>query len=261
VTLVDSHCHLDDPRFDGDRELVIERAANAGVEIILTVGTGEGPPDLEAGLRVASTHERIFATVGVHPHDASKAAGDTWDRLRQLVAHPKVLAIGEIGLDYYYDNSPRVQQQAAFEEQLRISKETGKPVIIHTRDAWEDTMRILRGNWTASGIMHCFSGGPSEAKQALDMGFYLGFGGVITFPKADKVREAAKFTPLDRILVETDAPYLAPVPHRGKRNEPVFVLDTARRLAELKEIPIEELAEASTGNFRRLCLPEAIGSE
>jgi TatD DNase family protein len=260
VTLVDSHCHLDDSRFDNDRELVIERAAEAGVEIILTVGTGEGPPDLEAGLRVASTHKRIFATVGVHPHDARKADGDTWSRLRRLAAHPKVLAIGEIGLDYYYDNSPRELQRSAFEEQLRIAKETGKPVVIHTRDAWEETVSILHESWSGGGIMHCFSGGPSEAKQTLDMGFYLGFGGVITFPKADKVCEAAKFAPLDRLLVETDAPYLAPVPHRGERNEPVFILDTARRLAELKGIPIEELAGATTSNFRRLCLPDAIGS-
>jgi len=228
--------------------------------MILTVGTGSGPPDLEVALRVAAAHANVFATVGIHPHDAAKADGETWSRLKDLAGRNDVLAIGEIGLDYYYDNSPRQQQRAAFEVQLQIAHETGKPVIIHTRDAWDDTLVILRNKNTLSGVMHCFSGGASEAEQAVNLGFYLGFGGVITFPKADRVREAAKVTPLDRLLVETDAPYLAPVPHRGKRNEPLFVLDSARRLAELKGISVEELAEVTTDNFKRLCLPDTIGS-
>jgi TatD DNase family protein len=174
-----------------------------------------------------------------------------------------VVAVGEIGLDYHYDNSPRDQQQAAFVEQLRIAARARKPIVIHTREAWEDTWRLLEEHWTArtaGGIMHCFSGGPEEARRALDMGFHLAFGGVATYPKADRVREAARLTPLDRLLVETDAPYLAPAPMRGKRNEPAFLVGTARRLAELRAEPLDTLAQATTGNFRRLCLPGRSGS-
>jgi TatD DNase family protein len=174
--------------------------------------------------------------------------------MEQLMAHPKVVAIGEIGLDYHYDNSPRDQQQAAFIEQLRIARELAKPIVIHTREAWEDTWRLLEQHWQGVGILHCFSGGPLEARRALDMGFYLAFGGVVTYPKADGVREAAKLTPLDRLLIETDAPYLAPVPHRGKRNEPAYIVETARRLAELRGDSVDELASATTENFQRLCL-------
>jgi TatD DNase family protein len=264
MTLVDSHCHLDDPQFDSDREAVIDRALAAGVELMMAIGAGSGPPDLEAGIRLAEAHASIYATVGVHPHDASKAEEGTWRRLAELLSHPKVLAIGEIGLDYYYDNSPREQQRAVFAEQLRIARDAGKPVVIHTRDAWEDTIGLLHKHWGAGspgGIMHCFSGGPEEAEQALAMGFSLGFGGVVTFPKAHRVREAALSTPSDRLVVETDAPYLAPVPKRGKRNEPAFVVETARKLAELRHEQLEHLAAATTENFRRLCLPEAEASE
>jgi TatD DNase family protein len=254
MRLTDSHCHLDDKQFDADREAVIERALAAGVTCMLTVGTGDGPPDLEAGIRLAEAHECLWATVGVHPHDARKACPETWRKLEQLVAHPKVVAVGEIGLDYHYDNSPRDQQQAAFIEQLRIARELAKPIVIHTREAWEDTWRLLEQHWQGVGILHCFSGGPLEARRALDMGFYLAFGGVVTYPKADGVREAAKLTPLDRLLIETDAPYLAPVPHRGKRNEPAYIVETARRLAELRGDSVDELASATTENFQRLCL-------
>ena len=254
MTLTDSHCHLDDKQFDADREAVIERALPAGVTCMLTVGTGDGPPDLEAGIRLAEAHECLWATVGGHPHDARKAGPETWRKLEQLAAHPKVVAVGEIGLDYHYDNSPRDQQQAAFIEQLRIARELAKPIVIHTREAWDDTWRLLEEHWQGVGIMHCFSGGPEEARRALDMGFYLAFGGVVTYPKADGVREAAKLTPLDRLLIETDAPYLAPVPHRGKRNEPAYIVETARRLAELRGDSVDELASATARNFQRLCL-------
>ena len=256
MTLVDSHSHLDDPRFEADREAVIERALAAGVTTLLAVGTGDGPPDIEAGIRLAAAHASVLATVGVHPHDARKAGPETWRRLEALLSHPKVVAVGEIGLDYHYDNSPRDQQRQAFVEQMAIARRARKPIVIHTREAWPDTWRLLEEHWASSGlggIMHCFSGGPEEARRALDMGFHLAFGGVATYPKADRVREAALLTPLDRLLVETDAPYLAPVPMRGKRNEPAFIVETARRLAELRGESLEALAEATSANFHRLC--------
>ncbi len=257
--MIDSHCHLDDPQFDADRQAVIERALAAGVTTLLAVGTGDGPPDLEAGIRLAGAYDFVWATVGVHPHDARKANAETWRRLEELLAHPKVVAVGEIGLDYHYDNSPRDQQRAAFTEQLQIAARGGKPIVIHTREAWDDTWRLLEEHWAPhglGGIMHCFSGGPEEARRALEMGFHLAFGGVVTYPKANRVREAARLTPLDRLLVETDAPYLAPVPMRGKRNEPAFIVETARRLAELRGEPLEMLAQATTDNYLHLCLPD-----
>jgi TatD DNase family protein len=163
-----------------------------------------------------------------------------------------VLAVGEIGLDYHYDFSPRDVQRAVFEQQLALAAESAKPIVIHTREAWDDTLAILRAHWRGAGIMHCFTGDEAQARQALDLGFHLSFGGVLTFPKADAVRQAARVTPLDRILIETDCPYLAPVPHRGKRNEPAFVVETARRLAEVRGESPEAIAEATTRNFERL---------
>lgn len=248
ITLVDSHCHLDDAQFDADREAVIERAREAGVAQILAIGSG--PPDLEAGIRLADAWPHILATVGVHPHDAGKATGDTFDRLAELLAHPKVVAIGEIGLDYHYDFSPREVQREVFSRQLAMAG--GKPVIIHTREAWDDTLRLLREHAGLTGIFHCFSGGPEEAEQVLGMGFHISFAGVVTFPKALRVQEAARMAPSDRLLIETDAPYLAPVPKRGRRNEPAFVIETARRLAELRGEPLEQMAAATTANFLRL---------
>jgi TatD DNase family protein len=252
VKLVDSHCHLDDSKFDDDREQAIERARAAGVERMLAIGTGDGPPDLETAIRLADRYPFLFATIGVHPHDASKATSETYDSLRALTSHPKVLGIGEIGLDYHYDFSPRDVQREVFERQLAIAREAGKPIIIHTREAWEDTLAILKQHWNGGGIMHCFTGDAVQARQALDIGFHLSFGGVLTFPKADSLREAARLTPSDRLLVETDCPYLAPVPHRGKRNEPAFVVETARRLAEVRGTTPEEIAELTTANFDRL---------
>lgn len=258
MNLVDSHCHLDDRQFDEDREAVIERALEVGVTRMLSIGTGDGPPDLEAAVRLADRYSFIYASGGVHPHDASKADGETFRRLEQVLKHPKVLAVGEIGLDYYYDHSPRGRQQEVFVEQLRIASDARLPVIIHTRDAWDDTMRLLRQHWQPTGlggIMHCFSGGPDEARQALELGLHISFAGIVTFPKADTVREAARIVPLDRLLVETDCPYLAPAPKRGRRNEPSFAVHTARRLAELRELTLDHLADATAKNFNRLCLP------
>jgi TatD DNase family protein len=250
--VIDSHCHLDDAVFDADREAVIQRALDAGVELMVAIGTGKGPPDLEAGIRLADAHPQFVATVGVHPHDAAKAVPDTWQRLESLLAHPKVIAIGEIGLDYHYDFSPRDVQRDVFARQLRIAAAHRKPIVIHTREAWDDTIALLEHHWAPHGlpgIMHCFTGSPDQAERALALGFYISFGGVVTFPKAADLHEAARTVPLDRILLETDAPYLAPVPQRGKRNEPAFLAHTARRLAELRGVAVEEIARATTENF------------
>src|SRR5215472_3280873 len=243
MQLVDTHCHLDSDQFDSDREAVIKRALAAGVEWMMAIGTGEGPPDLEAAIRLADRYPFIFATIGVHPHDASKAADETLDRLRELAHHPKVLAIGEIGLDYHYNFSPRGVQGEIFERQLALAREAGKPIVIHTREAWADTLDLIRSHWRGEGIMHCFTGDEVQAREALDLGFYLGFGGVLTFPKAESTRQAARIAPADRILIETDCPYLAPVPHRGKRNEPAFIRETVKRLAEIRGVPPERIAE------------------
>jgi len=252
VRLVDSHVHLDDRKFDADREAVIERALAAGVERMMAIGTGNGPPDLETAIRQAERYPFIAATIGVHPHDTSKATPETFARLRELAAHPKVAAIGEIGLDYHYDFSPRDVQRAVFLKQLEIAAEAGKPIVIHSREAWADTMAVLGSGHR--GILHCFTGDSQQAREALALGFHLAFGGVLTFPKADAVREAARITPLDRLLVETDCPYLAPLPHRGKRNEPAFVVEVARRLAEVRGCTLDEIAGQTTRNFERLCL-------
>jgi TatD DNase family protein len=254
VNLVDSHCHLDDSKFDEDREQVIERARAAGVGTLMAIGTGSGPPDLEVAVRQADRYPFIYATIGVHPHDASKATDESFVKLRELSAHAKVLAVGEIGLDYHYDFSPRDVQRSVFEQQLAIASDAGLPIVIHTREAWDDTLAVLRDHWTGGGIMHCFTGDEHQARQALDLGFHLSFGGVLTFPKAENVRQAARIVPDDRLLVETDCPYLAPVPHRGKRNEPAFVVESARRLAEVRGTDLERIAEVTTRNFEHLCL-------
>ncbi len=252
----DSHCHLDDQKFDADRDAAIARALAAGVDRMMAIGTGDGPPDLEAAIRLADAHPAIYATIGVHPHDAAKATDETFARLSELTRHPKVLAMGEMGLDYHYDFSPRDVQRHVFERQLALAREARKPIVIHTREAWDDTLAILRANWTGEGIMHCFTGDERQAREALDLGFYLSFGGVLTFPKAEEVRQAVRIAPEDRILIETDSPYLAPVPHRGKRNEPAFVVETARRLAETRGVPLETIARATSANFERLCQPD-----
>jgi TatD DNase family protein len=257
--LIDSHCHLDGVRFAADRDAVIERARAAGVQLLLAIGTGDGPPDLEVALRLAEAYPFIYATAGVHPHDAAKWTPECIPQLRSLMGHRKIVGLGEIGLDYHYDFSPREVQQAVFIEQLQIAAEARKPIAIHTREAWPDTFAILEEHWTPAalpGIMHCFTGGPAEAERSLAMGFTISFSGIVTYPKAPEVQEAARLTPLDRILVETDAPYLAPLPHRGKRNEPAFVVETAKKIAELKNVTYSEVAAATTANFLRL-FPEA----
>ncbi len=252
--MIDSHCHVDSEQFDSDREAVIARALAAGVSTMLAIGTGEGPPHLDAAIQLADKHEAFLATVGVHPHSAVRVTPETYPELNRLARHPKVVAIGEIGLDYHYDFSPREEQHEVFIRHLQLAKELRLPIIIHTREAWRDTIDILKEHWDTAlgGIFHCFSEGVAEAEEALAMNFHFGLGGVLTFPKAEKLREAASFIPLDRILLETDAPYLAPIPYRGKRNEPAYVVDTAKRLAALRGLTVSELDELTSQNFRRL---------
>lgn len=252
--MIDSHCHLDNDQFEADRAAAIERALSAGVRTLLAIGTGEGPPHLDAAIALADQHEAFLATVGVHPHNASRVEPETYARLEELSQHPKCIAIGEIGLDYHYDFSPREVQAEVFVRQMDLARKLKLPIIIHTREAWSDTVGLLRQYWDTSlgGVFHCFSEGMVEAREALDLNFHLGFGGVTTFPKADRIREAASIVPLERILLETDAPYLAPVPYRGKRNEPAYMMETARRLAALRGITLEELDEITTRNFRQL---------
>lgn len=255
MTLVDSHTHLDDRRFGDDRDTVVQRALDAGVTRMLSIGTGEGPPDLEAAVRVADSYPAVFASVGLHPEHAPKATQADYDRLAGLLGHPKVLLLGEIGLDYHWKPYDERLQADAFVQQMEIAAAARKPISIHTRDAWEDTIELLRRHWASTGlpcIMHCFTGNPAQAKQALDLGFYLSFSGVVTYPKATDVHDSARFTPLDRILVETDAPYLPPVPFRGKRNEPSYLVHTAKRVAELRRIDPEELSTATIRNFETL---------
>lgn len=243
--LIDSHCHLDSQEFDADRDAVIQRALEAGVERMVAIGS-------EAAVQLAERYPCFYATAGIHPHDASKAIEDSFKRLDELLAHPKVVAVGEIGLDYHYDFSPRDTQKTVFMRQMEIAAARKKPIVIHTREAWDDTFALL--HLCPHGVMHCFSGGPVEAQRALDLGFHLSFGGIVTYPKAPAVQEATKMTPLDRLLIETDAPYLAPIPRRGKRNEPAFITHTARKLAELRGVTFEEIARATTENARRLLL-------
>lgn len=255
--LVDSHCHLDSKEFDADRDDAIRRAVDAGVTRMVVIGTGEGPPDLEAGVRLADQHSELYATAGIHPHDAAKASDADLKNVRELLRHPKVVAVGEIGLDYHYDFAPRDRQRAMFLAQLAIAKEAGTPVVIHTREAWDDTFALLAEYWAPheiGGIMHCFSGGPEQARRSLELGFYLSFGGIVTFPKAAEIRQAAAEAPADRILVETDAPYLAPVPKRGKRNEPAYVVHSVAKLAEVRNVAPAEIARQTTTNFEKLCL-------
>lgn len=252
--MIDSHCHLDGKQFDADRMEAIERALAAGVTTMLAIGTGEGPPDLEAGLRMCELHPAFLATVGVHPHNASAVREEIYGALRELARRDKVVAIGEIGLDYHYNFSPRDVQLEVFRRHLRIARETGMPIVIHTREAWADTARLLREEWddALGGVFHCFTEGPAQAEEALELGFHCGLGGVVTYPKAEALREAVRLLPLERILLETDAPYLAPIPHRGKRNEPSFVLHSAAKVAELKQVSVADLDKATSANFARL---------
>lgn len=257
MPFVDSHCHIDGPEYDADREEVIARALDAGVTAMLNVGTGDpGSGAFERAVELAEKHETIFAAIGVHPHDAKLFDDDAEKRLVDLASDSKrVIAWGEIGLDYHYDHSPRDVQREVFRRQLRIARSRSLPVVIHSREADEDTIEILRAEltgYTPAGVLHCFGGGLAMAQQAVELGFYISFAGNLTFKKAEDLRDIARQLPLDRLLVETDCPYLTPVPFRGKRNEPARVVETARQLAELHGKDWEEMGRITSENFARL---------
>jgi len=255
--LVDSHCHLDFPDFETERDAVIERARDAGVGRLVTICTR--PSRLDATLAIARAHDDVFAAVGVHPHEAAEEGDITAEALEALAAERKIVGIGETGLDYFYDHSPRAAQQASFRTHMRAARRTGLPLIVHTRDADEDTVALLRegasdgqagaGAGPLRGVIHCFSGGPELARASVELGFYISFSGILTFKKSDALRAIAAEVPMDRLLVETDSPYLAPVPRRGKRNEPAYVAHTAAVLAEVKGVGAAEIAERTTANF------------
>src|SRR6185369_8565264 len=253
---IDSHAHIEGKEFDADREAVIHRALDAGVETIVCVGNGEVAADSHAAaFRIAEQYPFIFTTVGVHPHEARLLDGKLYAQLMELSQHPKVIAWGEIGLDYHYDNSPRDVQCDAFRKQLQMARERRLPAVIHTREAEEDTLRILREEWADAGlpgIIHCFTGTRPFAEATVEMGFLISFSGVVTFKKAEDLRATARSLPLDKILIETDAPFLAPIPYRGRRNEPAYVVETARCIGELRIVPPEEIGRATSENFNRL---------
>jgi len=257
---VDSHAHLEMEQFDADRPAMLQRAWDAGIETILAIGSGTGPGSLDCAIRLAEQHEFIYATIGIHPHEAKLAGDADFAEMAQLAKRSKVLAWGEIGLDYFYDHSPRDVQQQVFLKQLQLAQAARLPVIIHCRpsdqseNAWDDCLKLLQENWAQShlgGILHCFTGSWPHATQALEMGFMISFAGNITFPKAQQIREAAKQTPLDRMLIETDSPFLAPVPHRGKRNEPIFVKEVARQVGELRGLSTDDVGLQTAKNFYR----------
>jgi TatD DNase family protein len=258
--LIDSHCHIDGEAFDADRDEVVARAKDAGVIAMLTVGTGDPhSDDFEKAVAVAEKYENVFASVGVHPHDAKLYDHNAETHLVDLAKSKKVIAWGEIGLDYYYDHSPRDVQREIFRRQIQTAKSLNLPIIVHSRDADDDTIQILSEEYAKQnadkdvrvpvGIMHCFGGTSEMAKALMDLGFLISFAGNVTFKKAENLRDAARVVPLDRLLVETDCPFLTPEPNRGKRNEPAFVEHTARFLADFYGVDYDTFAKQTTTNF------------
>jgi len=254
---IDSHAHIDGSEFDADRDQVIERALAAGITTILNVGTGDPNSEaFERAIELGSNYDSVYTALGTHPHDARHYDDRAEEKTKRLIkTSPRVLAWGEIGLDFHYDNSPRDVQKTVFARQLRNASELDLPVIIHTREAETETIEILRTEFADAsrrGVFHCFSGSLALAKAALDFGFLISFSGIVTFKKADELRAVAKYVPLERLLIETDCPFLAPVPFRGKRNEPAYVVEVARCIAEVREVDVAEIAQATTTNFCRL---------
>ena len=249
---IDSHAHIDGHEFDADREEVIQRAHSAGVSVILNVGTGDPHSGaFERAVELGKTHESIYTAIGTHPHDARLYDDAAEEKIKTLINNEHVIAWGEIGLDFHYDNSPRDVQVDVFKRQLRAARECDLPVVIHTREAESETIEILRNEYDGSGVFHCFSGSMELAQRAIEIGFMISFSGIVTFKKADELRAVAKQVPLDRLLIETDCPYLTPIPYRGKRNEPAYVVEVARCLATLHGIDIEEMGRITSENFNR----------
>ena len=267
---VDSHAHLEVEQFDADRKVMIARARESGIATILAIGCGTGPGSLDCAVQLAEQHDFLYATVGIHPHEAKLASDADFQEMAQLARRPKVIAWGEIGLDYFYDHSPRDVQQRVFLKQLELAQAAKLPIVIHCRpsqdseNAWEDCLSLLQEHWASQGlggILHCFTGTWAHARRALDMGFMISFAGNVTYPKAQQIRDAAKQTPFDRMLIETDSPFLAPVPHRGKRNEPSFVKEVARQIGELRGLSTDEVGRETAQNFYRFfSLPEKADS-
>jgi len=256
VRIVDSHAHLEFAQFDADRTAMLERARAAGVELLLAIGSGTSPTErLDAAIPFAEEHDWIYATVGIHPHDASQATEAHFDQLAELGKHPRVIGWGEIGLDYFYDHSPREVQKQVFRRQLDQARQAKLPVILHCRDAWADCLGVLGEDWASStlgGIFHCFTGTLEEAQRGIDMGFLISFAGNVSYPKNQSLREVAQRIPLDTMLTETDSPFLAPQGRRGHRNEPAFVVEVAQTLASVRDLGTDEVAAVTTANFRRL---------
>jgi len=252
--LLDSHAHLDDSDFDPDRAAVIERARATGLRYILVAGGGTGPDRLDSPLAIAESHDWIYASVAIHPHDARHFTDSHAEKILKLAQHPKVVAVGEIGLDYYYLHSPRDVQKRVLIRQMELARQLKRPIIIHCRDAWADLRAIAAAHWKPAGlggILHCFTGSHEDAHTFLDWGFLISFAGNLTFKKAENLREVARAIPLDRLLTETDSPYLAPAPYRGKRNEPAYVRGVTQELARLRNLPEEELARQMLENFEK----------
>jgi TatD DNase family protein len=254
MLLSDSHAHIDYPQFAEDREGMFDRARAAGVEHILAIGTGPGPEKLDAAIEYADKYEWIYASVGIHPHEAKEVTQQHLDKLAELAKHPKVIAWGEIGLDYFYDHSPRDVQEKVFRDQMALAHKAKLPIIIHCRDAWADTLNVLEEAWKPTGlggILHCFTSTLEDAQRGLDMGFMISFAGNSTYPKAANIRDVAKALPLEKILIETDSPFLAPQQYRGRRNEPAYVAEVAKAIASVRNLGAEEVAAATAANFRR----------
>ncbi len=261
---IDSHAHLEGKRYDTDRDEVLARAKQAGIEAYLAIGNGDGPNTANCGIQLAEKYDgkpeypRIWASVGIHPHEAALANDAADAQMLRWAQHPKVIAWGEIGLDYFYDHSPRETQKAVFLRQMELARAAKLPIVIHCRpsdnseNAWNDCLALIADRWVSGGlggILHCFTGSVDHARRALDLGFMISFAGNITFPKAQSIRDAARLVPLDLMLIETDSPYLAPVPYRGKRNEPAFVEEVARRIGELRAMSYEDIGFQTAQNF------------
>jgi TatD DNase family protein len=253
VTLIDSHCHIDMPQFDDDRDAVLARAREAGITGMLVVGGVDEEGGHRRALRIAA-ELGLPVSAGIHPHEARLASEETYDELRALAREGKIVALGELGLDFHYDHSPRDVQREVFRRQVRLAVEVGLPVIVHTREADAETADLLEreGAGQVGGVIHCFTGGEELARRALALGFYISFSGIVAFPRSEVIQEVARTAPEDRILVETDSPFLAPPPYRGKRNEPAFVVEVARTVARLRGVPLEAVGRAAEANFRRL---------